>query len=62
MFTTYGRPSEIDALTVDDVVSPAAAAGAQFADTSVTIRDSELHAPTKVGAFDDTLPLDSSAM
>eukprot|EP00974_Lingulodinium_polyedra_P028217 2723604-Lingulodinium_polyedra.AAC.1 len=47
MFTTHGRPSEIGALTVDDVISPAAAAGAQFADASVIIRESELRVPTK---------------
>ncbi|CAK0874630.1 unnamed protein product [Prorocentrum cordatum] len=59
MFCCYLRPSELLTVVEGDLLEPVANAGVALACWSLLLRPFEREEPTKVGQFDDTLPLDS---
>ncbi|CAK0885022.1 unnamed protein product [Prorocentrum cordatum] len=59
MFSCYLRPSELLTVVEGDLLEPVANAGVALACWSLLLRPFEREEPTKVGQFDDTLPLDS---
>ena len=59
MFCCYLRPSELLSVVEGDLLEPVKNAGLALACWSLLLRPFEREEPTKVGQFDDTLPLDS---
>ncbi|CAK0905525.1 unnamed protein product, partial [Prorocentrum cordatum] len=59
MLCCYLRPSELLTVVEGDLLEPVANAGVALACWSLLLRPFEREEPTKVGQFDDTLPLDS---
>ena len=58
-FPSYARPGEMETLFAEDIIPTI---GQEFHHTAVVIRPFERGAPTKVGEYDDTVPMDTVGM